>query len=197
MPKNHGIYLKIGANRRQGGNFGPVPPPEIPAELVKAVTTARDLRGRSVTARLSPRGSLAVGVSATIGTANHHAAVSPAARFTSPPSSSRSLFLPQSMRPVRSAGKLHDLKCRLISSDTRSPALRPDINACTLNRLCASAAKCRFARTNSRVRTLRALTLFHWHVLTPQYRGCLEPERSQRSGSFVDRHACAPQASRT
>ena len=88
--------------------------------------------------------------------------------FASTVVSSRSLVLTGS---VRFAGKLHDLKCRLISSDTRSPALRPDIIAWTLRRY-ARRRPGADSLAPVRLCALSRLTLFRSHVFDPLNRGC-------------------------
>ena len=88
--------------------------------------------------------------------------------FASMVMSSRSLVL---TRSVKSAGKLHDLKCRLISSDTRSPALRPDISAWTLRRL-RVGGKVQIRSHQFACAHFCALTLFGSHVFDPLNRGC-------------------------
>ena len=113
--------------------------------------------------------------------------------FASMVMSSRSVVL---TRSVKSAGKLHDLKCRLISSDTRSPALRPDISAWTLRR---SARRRQGANSLAPVRLCALLRpdSFSQPCLRPLEPWLLwSPQRPRVAGSLCYRHACAPRASR-
>ena len=109
--------------------------------------------------------------------------------FASTVVSSRSVIL---TRPVRSAGKLHDLKCRLISSDTRSPRSDP---TSAHGHSGAHARRRQGANSLAPVRpcALLAADSFSQPCLRPLEPWLLwSPQRPRVAGSLCYRHACAP-----